>query len=106
MQHRMTPRLRICISPNQIGFKDAAIFYQATNALLKLAGLNLPQAYWKWDKTGEELVPEKWLNVAMNYLKFGTSTTWKCLNELIDRKEYEEFIKGLEDTGFDLNAKL
>ena len=97
---RMTARLRIHTSPNQIGFKDAAVFYQATNLLLKLANLELPYDPWAWDDAGEEYEPHEWLKKAMNRFGYGRSAIWKELCEFIEQAEYDQFNKRLKNEGW------
>lgn len=97
LRYRQTPKLRLNNSPNQIGFRDTAIYYQSVNAMLQIVELQLPYALWKWEKTGEELEPDEWLKKAMASLGFGRASIWKGLCEMIDQAEYEHFFKGTED---------
>lgn len=102
---RLTPKLRLHTAPNQISFKDIAIYYVTVSYILEDAKLGMPHMYWVW-KPGDDIEPVKWLKRAMKSLKYGRTKVWLSLLEKLDEAEYQDFIIGLEDAGFDLNQKL
>lgn len=104
LNRRLTPRLKLSASPNQIGFKDIAIFYVAINALLAVIDLSMPYALWKWDKTGEELEPEKWFVRAMKYLGMNRSRVWLEMLEIVDNADYERFFRDIDNDLLNLNT--
>ena len=99
---RLTPTLKLHTSPNQICFRDIAIFYFSVRLLLEEAGLSLGYEIWEWKK-GDEVEPDKWFIRAMKSLHYGNLEIWKKLQQLLEDKELADFLAEFDKLGFNVS---
>jgi len=95
---RLTPLLRLHIAPNQMSFKDIAVYRFAILFILTDAKLSTPYELWNWGKD-EDLEPEEWLIKAMKSLHYGNTAIWLELQRLLDDAKYADFLIGIEGLG-------
>lgn len=95
---RQTPLLKLHTAPNQISFKDIAIYYLCVNFILEDAKIAMPYSLWQWEP-GDEVQPDVWLKRAMKSLRYSNTKIWQQLKEQLDDAEYADFILP-SDEGF------